>query len=102
MQEALRGEGILTFDGFSLAGGRGCLLVAGVEVPLRPKTFALLSCLAANPGRLVSKDELIRAVWRGALVSDDVLVQSVGELRRALGEKGTAIIRTVPRRGYRF
>lgn len=100
--ETPRTGGTLTFDTFSLDGGRGCLLADGVEVPLRPKTFALLSHLAANPGRLVSKDELIRAVWRGAIVSDDVLVQSVGELRRALGEKGAAIIRTVPRRGYRF
>jgi DNA-binding winged helix-turn-helix (wHTH) protein/TolB-like protein/predicted Zn-dependent protease len=102
MKETPQAGGILTFDTFSLDVSRGCLLVDGVEVPLRPKTFALLSYLAANPGRLVSKDELIRAVWRGGMVSDDVLVQSVGELRRAMGDKGATIIRTVPRRGYRF
>lgn len=94
--------GRTTFGSFLLDEGRGCLIADGAEIPLRPKTFAILSCLAANPGRLVSKDELIRTVWRGALVSDDVLVQSIGELRRALGEKGATYIRTVPRRGYRF
>lgn len=95
-------RGIRTFGSFALDLDRGCLLQDGVEVPLRPKTFAVLSFLAANPGRLVSKDELIRVIWRGAIVSDDVLVQSVGELRRALGESGEGVIRTVPRRGYRF
>lgn len=95
-------SGVRTFGSFSLDADRGCLLVEGVEVPLRPKTFALLSYLSAHAGRLVSKEELIKAVWRGAIVSDDVLVQSVGELRRALGEKGAGIIRTIPRRGYRF
>lgn len=92
----------MTFGNFRLDVGRGCLLADGVEIPLRPKTFALLSYLVGNPGRLVSKDELIRAVWRGGMVTDDVLVQSVGELRRALGREGAAFIRTVPRRGYRF
>lgn len=102
MGDAAQGSGIRTFGPFALDSGRGCLLANGVEVPLRPKTFALLCHLAANPGRLVSKDELIAVVWRGALVGDDVLVQSVGELRRALGAAGADLIRTVPRRGYRF
>lgn len=102
MRDAPPAGGIRTFGAFSLDTERGCLLVDGAEVSLRPKTFALLSYLAANPGRLVPKDELIRAVWRGAEVTDDVLVQGMGELRRALGEKGEGLIRTVPRRGYRF
>lgn len=102
MRESPQSTGILTFGSFRLDTDRGCLLVDNEEIPLRPKTFALLSYLAHNPGRLVSKDELVRAVWRGAVVSDDVLTQSVGELRRAMGETGAAFIRTVPRRGYRF
>jgi TolB-like protein/Flp pilus assembly protein TadD len=50
----------------------------------------------------VSKDELFAAVWPNIAVTDDALVQSVGELRRALGEDGPRLITTIPRRGYRF
>ena len=81
---------------------RGCLLSGNGEIALRPKTFAVLHYLAENPGRLVSKDELFAAVWPKLNVTDDALVQSIGELRKALGDDGTRLIKTVPRRGYRF
>jgi adenylate cyclase len=81
---------------------RGCLLLDGREITLRPKTFAVLTYLAARPGQLVSKEELFAAVWPNLVVTDDTLVQSIGELRRALGENGPRMIATVPRRGYRF
>jgi adenylate cyclase len=81
---------------------RGCLLLDGREIALRPKTFAVLTYLAARPGKLVSKEELFAAVWPNLVVTDDTLVQSIGELRRALGENGPRMIATVPRRGYRF
>lgn len=90
------------FGPFVLDRRRGCLLLEGAEVTLRPKTFAVLCHLAANPGRLVSKDELMAAVWPNLVVTDDTLVQSIGELRRALGDTGARLITTVPRRGYRF
>src|SRR5689334_8130035 len=93
---------ILYFEGFSLDLERGCLLAGTTEIVLRPKTFALLCFLAANPARLINKQELIDQVWRGGIVTDDTIVQSMGELRRALGDTGSRIIRTVPRRGYRF
>jgi adenylate cyclase len=80
---------------------RGALLRGAQEVVLRPKTFAVLNHLAANRGRLVAKEELFAAVWPGLVVSDDTLVQSIGELRRALGEDA-ALLKTVPRRGYRL
>jgi DNA-binding winged helix-turn-helix (wHTH) protein len=80
---------------------RGCLLLDENEITLRPKTFAVLHFLIENCGRLVSKDELFAAVWPGIAVTDDALVQSIGELRRAFGD-GPRVIRTVPRRGYRF
>lgn len=92
----------LRFDRYVLDLDRGCLLVDGNEIVLRPKTFAVLRHLVENSGRLVSKDALFAAVWPNLAITDDVLVQSVGELRRALGEDGTRLIRTVPRRGYRF
>jgi DNA-binding winged helix-turn-helix (wHTH) protein len=78
------------------------LLVDGAEVALRPKTFAVLCHFVANAGRLVSKEELFAAVWPNVVVTDDALVQCIGELRRALGEPGAGLIKTVPRRGYRF
>ncbi len=92
----------LRFDRYVLDLDRGCLLLNGNEIALRPKTFAILRCLIENGGRLVSKDELFAAVWPNLAITDDVLVQSIGELRRALGEDGSRLIRTIPRRGYRF
>lgn len=92
----------LRFDRYLLDLDRGCLLLDGGEINLRPKTFAILEYLTKNPGRLVSKDELFGAVWPNLAVTDDVLVQSIGELRRALGEDGSRLIKTIPRRGYRL
>jgi DNA-binding winged helix-turn-helix (wHTH) protein len=92
----------LQFDRYILDLDRGCLLLDGNEIALRPKTFAVLHHLIENSGRLVSKDELFAAVWPNIAITDDALVQSVGELRRALGDDGLRLIKTIPRRGYRF
>jgi adenylate cyclase len=92
----------LRFDRYVLDLDRGCLLLDGSEIALRPKTFAVLRYLVENSGRLVSKDELFAAVWPNLAVTDDALVQSIGELRRGLGEDGARLIKTAPRRGYRF
>ena len=92
----------ITFGRYVLDSARGCLLLDEREITLRPKTFAVLQYLAQHPGKLVSKDELFETVWPGLIVTDDTLVQSIGELRRALGEEGGKLIVTVPRRGYRF
>jgi adenylate cyclase len=92
----------LHFNRYVLDLTRGCLLLNNGEITLRPKTIAVLQFFAENAGRLVSKDELFTAVWPDVAVTDDALVQSIGELRRALGEDGPRLIKTVPRRGYRF
>ena len=92
----------LTFGRFELDITRGTLREGAREIPLRPKTFAVLQFLAQNPERLVSKEELLEVIWPNLIVTDDTLVQSIGELRRALGEEGAKLIVTVPRRGYRF
>jgi adenylate cyclase len=92
----------LQFDRHVMDLDRGCVLIDGNEIALRPKTFAVLRHLIENSGRLVSKDELFAAVWPNIATTDDTLVQSIGELRRALGDDGPRLIKTVPRRGYRF
>jgi TolB-like protein/Flp pilus assembly protein TadD len=82
--------------------GEGLLDAAGRPIPLRPQSFAVLRRLLQNPGQLVTKDELYDAIWPGLAVTDDSLVQCIGDIRRALGDERHAILRTVPRRGYRL
>ena len=89
------------FEGFRLDLARGCLLgPGGAEVPLRPKSFDALRHLVENPGRLVPRDELMQAVWPDVFVTDDSIIQYVAEVRRALGDAGQRLLRTVPKHGY--
>ena len=74
----------------------------GTQRVLRPQTFATLRYLIENPDRLVSKDELMEAVWHGIAVTDDSLVQCVHEIRRAIGDDAHDVLVNVPRRGYRL
>ncbi|HKT23336.1 MAG TPA: tetratricopeptide repeat protein [Terriglobales bacterium] len=90
------------FGDFTLDVAKGCLIKAGQEVKLRPKVFEALKYLVENPGRLVSKKELIQAVWPDSFVTDDSLVQCTVELRRALDDHKQGLLKTVPRRGYLF
>src|SRR4051794_18498167 len=92
----------LQFDRYVLDLDHGSLLLDGNEIALRPKTFAVLRHFVENSNRLISKEELFAAAWPNVAVTDDALVQSIGELRRALGGDGPRLIKTVPRRGYRF
>ncbi len=92
----------LSFDAFTLDVSRGCLRRGADDVRLRPKSFDVLRYLVEHPGRVVSKEELIGAVWRNAFVTDNSLVQCLIEIRRALGDDARVFIRTVPRRGYIF
>jgi TolB-like protein/tetratricopeptide (TPR) repeat protein len=91
---------VLRFDCFTLDQIRGCLRVGGQDVDLRPKTFEVLRHLAENAGRLVSKEELFKVVWRDLAVSDDSLVQCIRELRQKLGDDQHRLIKTLSRRGY--
>jgi adenylate cyclase len=88
------------FEGFTLDLRRGCLRGAGGEIELRPKSFEVLRYLVENAGRLVPKDELIKAVWPNLVVTDESLTRCVSDVRLALGDRSQQIIRTVPRRGY--
>lgn len=93
---------IYSFDEFRLDLTRGCLFRGTLEINLRPKSFELLKYLTENHGRLVSKNELIQAVWNETAVTDDSLVQCLKDIRNALGDDAQQIIKTVPRRGYIF
>src|SRR5205823_13600226 len=61
---------------------------------------SVLDQLVRHAGKLVTKDELLAAVWPVVVVTDDSLVQAISDVRRALGEAGHRIVRTIPRRGY--
>jgi eukaryotic-like serine/threonine-protein kinase len=73
-------------------------------VPLTPKAFDTLLALVERAGRVVEKDELLRAVWGDTVVGDETLAQNISTLRRVLGDKADRpeFIATVPRCGYRF
>jgi non-specific serine/threonine protein kinase len=84
----------------SISLDRGCLLQAGREIRLRAKTFQVLVYLHEHHGRLVTKDDLFRAVWPDTFVSDDSLTKCVREIREALGDRDHALLKTVARRGF--
>jgi pimeloyl-ACP methyl ester carboxylesterase/DNA-binding winged helix-turn-helix (wHTH) protein len=75
---------------------------AGEPVQLRPQCQALLCCLAEKPGRVVTKEDLMRAVWPDVVVTDDSLVQCVSDLRQALRDPQHRLVQTEHRRGYRL
>lgn len=72
----------------------------GTVMPLRPRAWLVLRFLAQRAGRLVEKNELLEEVWADCVVTEDSLVQAIGDIRRALGDVGRAALRTLPRRGY--
>ena len=90
------------FNGYVLDVARGCLRTADHEIELRPKSFEVLRCLVENSGRLVTKDELFKAVWPDVIVSDEALTQCISEVREAISDRAQTMIKTMPRRGYRF
>ncbi len=82
----------------------GTLSDGGRVVRLEPRVMDLLVYLAARPGEVVCKEEILRAVWKGCFVEDGVLSQAVHNLRRALADdpRQPQYIQTIPKRGYRF
>lgn len=97
-------DGIVEFGPFRLARTSRRLTRDGVLVHLPPRAAAVLCRLAAEPGHVVTKDELLSAVWNGTPVADEALMQAVSLVRQALGDDPRAprYIETVPREGYRF
>ena len=95
---------IIAFDRFEVDPARGELRRDGAPVACEPQVLDLIAHLAAHPGEIVSRDDLIEHVWGGRIVSDSAIASRINAARAALGDDGTAqrIIRTVPRRGFRF
>ena len=86
---------VLDLDRFSLYGPSG-------RLDLRPKSFEVLRYLAEHASRLVTKDELIKAVWPDVAVTDESLTRCISDVRHVLGDESQSIIKTIQRRGYRF
>jgi pimeloyl-ACP methyl ester carboxylesterase/DNA-binding winged helix-turn-helix (wHTH) protein len=93
---------VVRFDVYTLDLQRCSLRRGEEQIELRPKAFDVLRYFVENSGRVVGKEELIKAVWPGIFVTDDALVQCVRDVRHALSDEAHRIIRTVPRRGYLF
>src|ERR1700733_4126068 len=104
MDRAVRDRTSYGFGPFRLDPWRRELTRDGEPVPLTPTLFDTLLYLVENPGRVVTKEELLDAVWPGRLVEESNLTQTIYSLRRALNVTGDAdrIIVTAPGRGYRF
>jgi Tol biopolymer transport system component/DNA-binding winged helix-turn-helix (wHTH) protein len=82
----------------------GRVSLGSETVPLRAKAMDLLVCLARNPGRVVSKDQILDEVWAGSFVSESALTRVVTDLRHALRDDvdHPTLIETIPKRGYRL
>jgi DNA-binding winged helix-turn-helix (wHTH) protein len=94
----------LTFDDYILDVGRRELRRGSEPIAVEPQVFDLLVYLVQHPDRVVSKDELLQAVWGGRIVTDSAITNRINAVRRAIGDSGAAqrLIRTVPRKGFRF
>jgi DNA-binding winged helix-turn-helix (wHTH) protein/TolB-like protein len=92
------------FGPFILDLAQHLLLREGNRVPLTPKTYDALVVLVENSGRMLTKDELMKALWPNSFVEESNLTQQVSMIRKALGESAgeDRYIITVPGRGYRF
>src|SRR5262249_14911039 len=76
----------------------------GTTVHVEPQVFTLIVCLIERRDRVVSRDELIDAVWHGRIISESTFTSRVNAARRALGDDGKSqhVIQTIQRRGFRF
>ena len=92
------------FDDHVLDVDRRELRRAGEPIAIEPQVFDLLVHLVRNRDRVVSKDDLIAAIWHGRIVSESTLTSRINAVRKAVGDSGEAqrLIRTVQRKGIRF
>lgn len=94
----------LTFEGHVLDQDRRELCRGTEPIPVGPQVFDLLAYLLRNRERVVTKDDLIQAVWGGRIISESTLTSHINSVRKAIGDTGgeQRLVRTVARKGYRF
>jgi TolB-like protein len=92
------------FEDCALDTDRRELHRGGAPVCVEPQVFDLLLHLIRHRDRVVSKDDLLAAVWQGRVVSDSTLFNRINAARRAVGDNGNTqrLIKTLPRKGLRF
>ncbi|HEX6177415.1 MAG TPA: winged helix-turn-helix domain-containing protein, partial [Thermoanaerobaculia bacterium] len=92
------------FGPFTLDPAGAELRRGGEPIALRPKCFDLLVYFVQHPGRVISKDELMREIWGDVIVDEGTINRTVTALRASLGDESDdpRYIQTVPRRGYKF
>ncbi len=92
------------FEDYVLDRERRELTLRGQVVAVGPQVFDLLLLFVNNPDRVVGKDELLKAVWGGRIVSESTITSHINAVRKAIGDSGEEqrLVRTVARKGYRF
>jgi DNA-binding winged helix-turn-helix (wHTH) protein len=92
------------FEDYSFDTERREMHRGKAPVPIAPQVFDLLEYLIRNRERMVSKDELIGAIWSGRVISDEALTTRLNVVRNAIGDTGQEqrLIKTLPRKGFRF
>jgi TolB-like protein len=95
---------LFEFDDCVLDLGRRELVRASQVVATAPQVFDLLVYLAQNRTRVVSRDDLVNAIWAGRIISESTLASHINAVRKAVGDSGEqqCVIRTVARKGFRF
>ncbi len=76
----------------------------GNRIKIEPRAMQVLAYLVEHAGEVVSREQILEAVWEGTFVTDEVLTNAIGKLRRAFGEEAndSGLIQTVPKKGYVF
>src|ERR1700740_37565 len=103
-ESSLASRYLYCFGPFALDSRKRTLSRADSPVSLTPKAFDVLLFLAQNPNRLVTKEELLQAVWGDTFVEEGNLKQSIYYLRKALSDNSedAGLIVTIARKGYQF
>jgi DNA-binding winged helix-turn-helix (wHTH) protein/tetratricopeptide (TPR) repeat protein len=101
---SMKNKDIMIFGEFRIDVLARSLRRNSAVIPLNRRAFDVLLYFARNPGKVLSKEELLRGVWPDAFVETNSLTQSISVLRKALGDlpDGDGLIVTLPGRGYQF